>query len=1447
MIPKNYPTARAAERLRRLAAAAVVAFAGVVAAMAYTPTSGDLIVIKSKLTGGAVTNRGDGRDNARLFVDDFQADNNEQVWKLFQPEAYGSSLSYQFLNAATGSAIDLALKEGTGPLQWKSDPYNQNQIIEFVPDAEVPDAYNLRSFDGAKYLSVSASGQLTLASSVSSDAERFTMDKVGNVPVADKHYMVRNEGSGKYISNKGNGTNDAPLYVDTRKDNSWEQVWKLVQPDRVAGSLKFQFYNDNYAKAIDLALKGTRTPLQWTMKDGWANDLYNQLLELVPVSGKADTYQLRAQDEKGTYYFLSANSAGKLTLVASGNGAATHFTFEGVTAPVVVRNDWENETFFEQNKEPGHATFMPYANTAALRADKARYDRPWEDPAGAEMLTLNGTWKLNWVDSPEKRPGEAAFYADNADVSAWDEIPVPSCLEMHGYGDPIYVNVEYPFDDAPPRIQMKSGLKNSVASYRRGFTLPEGWDGKRVFLHFDGIYSAAYVWINGKYVGYTQGANNVAEFDVTEAVRQGDNNVSVQVIRWCDGSYLEDQDMWRMSGIHRDVYLYATPRTFIADHRITAEVAGFKNSTVEPVGYAKPKVEVTVCNRDKAATTKQVTVTLLSPEGKEIEAKTLTAAFAQGDSLKTLAFELAQIADAKLWSSETPVLYTFEISQAGDGGEEQAFSTKYGFCKVDISAGHLKINNRRVYLKGANTQDTHPLYGRSIDVPMMIKDITMMKQANMNAIRTSHYPRQAKMMAMFDYYGLYCMDEADMESHKNWADGNSIMKSPTWKAAIVDREVRNVLRDRNHPCVVMWSLGNESGSGPNIDAAYEATRALDARPIHYEGSTRDRASGTDIFSTMYPYVNNVEWDCQNAGKPYVMCEYAHAMGNSVGNLREYWDAIIDSPYGSGGFVWDWVDQSIYPADAIKSGQLVKNGFPNYITGYDRPGPHQGNFCNNGLINADRSWSAELTAVKDIYQYIGAGELSGKRITFTNNYPFTNTGDFSLEWAVLENGIEVESGKRDMPAIMPGGKTLSIEIPYKTKPTAGKEYLLNLTVKTKEASSWAEAGHMVASYQKEIQKGAQTLAQVEAEGSVEIASQSGTRYVVKAGKSELTFTQAGLFSWKHDGKDIIKSATGNGPEYYDYRYVENEEPYGGAENYDKGNGVGTKKVAGKLAADKKSFTFSVEADGSKAPYVFNYTVYADGTVDLDAKYSPAVKNLRRLGLGMVFAEGLEYVDYYARGPWCNYVDRKDGSHLGLYHSTVTDLYEPFARPQSTGNHEDLRYLQLLGSDGNGVKVEAEGQVAFSLLHYDDIQLKAAKHEWELTPSKSVYAHFDYMQKGLGNGSCGPGTLDKYMIPSTGTYGYKLRFTPLSGVETSVKTAKTATAELRVSHDTANVYVRGQLPAQSVVSIYSAGGMKVAEAKASKECSEITMPAPGVRGIYIVEAVTPKGKEMHKIQL
>ena len=733
----------------------------------------------------------------------------------------------------------------------------------------------------------------------------------------------------------------------------------------------------------------------------------------------------------------------------------------------------EDETMFAENKETGHATYTPYVSEAEMTADKEFYATPWVYTKSKSVEFLNGDWYFNFVSQPSERPLD--FYKEDYDVRSWTTIPVPSNWEMHGYDRPIYCNVEYPHSNTPPYIDARKRFNddgknygiNPVGSYVRFFDLPENWNGKRTFIQFGGIYSAAFVYLNGEYVGYTQGANNVAEFDITKFVREKDNKLAVQVFRWSDGSYLECQDMFRMSGIFRDVFIYSTPLVSVRDHYITSELtpeSDYKDG--------KMKVELTLDNRDGMTGDKDIVVRLSDPDGKTVAEETLSVSFTgkkRTDKLN-VSFNLKNLLP---WTAETPNLYTVSVIQRNGGKDEMAFSTKYGFRDIEIRGSLVYINGKRVFFKVVNRHDTHPLYGRAVTTESMLEDVLLMKRNNINTIRTSHYPNAAKMYAMFDYYGLYTMDEADLEDHAN----QSISGVPSWIPAFVDRIDRMVLRDRNHPSVIFWSLGNECGGGNNFEACYDAAKRLDSRPVHHESTRDGKEYGgnrfSDMYSKMYPGMDWMDKYVNSFDKPMFICEYAHAMGNAIGNLKEYWESIESSNSTIGGAIWDWVDQAIYEPIEILDGTYEGR----LHTGYDFPGPHQGNFCSNGIIPATRHESPKLKEVKAVYQYVKFA-LEGKNVkkntvsvNVNNTYDFITLNGYELFWETVENGNTVGRDSMLLPAIAPDkSQDFALKVSGTNLRKAeknGSEVMLNLYVRNTKPTEWSSAGHVVAQKQFEL--------------------------------------------------------------------------------------------------------------------------------------------------------------------------------------------------------------------------------------------------------------------------------------------------------------------------------------------------------------------------------------------
>lgn len=1086
---------------------------------------------------------------------------------------------------------------------------------------------------------------------------------------------------------------------------------------------------------------------------------------------------------------VARKSAPRAQQTASGpNRTMPLKTVPKVSAEAPFDESWvENEKVFEHWKQKAHATFIPYSSTAMMQKDDC-YKYPWLEPKHADVLSLNGDWKFHYTaDRSKGRPGKDDFYADNADVSGWDNIRVPLNWEMAGYDVPVYNNVGYPFHNNPPFIKAFDDNfdKNPVGSYRRNFTLPENWkDGRRVFIHFDGACSAIVVWVNGQYAGYSQGANTDAEFDVTNYVRKGENNVSVRVYRWSDGSYLEGQDMWHLAGIHRDVYLVSTPRTFVFDHYITSSLDAASKYTEGSLDVA-----LTVNNALCDKVTKNLEVELLDANNKLVASQNVQAVMTAKDSHKTFNVKMEGLKGLTPWSSENPYLYTVVVRQKQGDKEEMVFSTKYGFRSVEQRGNLIYVNGERVFFKGVNTQDIHPLLGHAIDTETMLKDVMLMKQANVNTVRTSHYPRQPRMYAMFDYYGLYCMDEADVECHNN----QSLSDTPSWENAYVDRTERMVLRDRNHPSVVFWSLGNESGGGQNFQATYDCVkRLLPGRDnfVHYEGYNHGEKY-SDFGSDMYPKVEKVIKQSSGLhGKPYFICEYAHAMGQAVGNLQEYWDVIEKSTGIVGGCIWDWVDQGIYDTRRIKENKPLidsKTGLHYYTSGYDYTRMNrgdngfQGDFMSNGIITPGREWTAKLEEVKYVYRDADFVGFKNHKLTLKNKSAFTDLADaYTLTYRILADGNEVEKGTAAVPSCKPGA-TCEVDIPYTTAVNADKEYVVELSLNLKNNASWAKKGYSMVATQFKLGADA-AVASVPVADPTFVEQPHGTLPVIGKLKGKLkiegrkvvgknfaiSFAENGIIAdWTFNGKQIVMPEAG--PDFNGFRRIANDNislgaTGGVAENENKEEGAisGQKHLVKAPTKQGKNVVVETTVGNGKDTHAIVYTIYPNGVVDMKVTFENSSVDTRRVGITMQFAPGMENVEYYAKGPWSNYIDRQRSQMLGRYTTTVDGMFEEQSAPQTMGDRQGLRNLKLSGN-GTSLDITVEGMLAFSLSHVDDQQFNydvfyGGKHPYDLTRSPQVFAHFDSWQRGIGNHSCGGDScLPQYQVP-TGKHVVTMRFAP-----------------------------------------------------------------------------------------
>lgn len=1043
--------------------------------------------------------------------------------------------------------------------------------------------------------------------------------------------------------------------------------------------------------------------------------------------------------------------------------AATWVSASAITA-IQPEDWWENQAVFAVNKEKARATHVPYSSTSELRADSRFYAHPWEESSSNLHKKLNGNWKFFFVEKPSDRPKD--FYKQGYDSSAWDIIPVPSCWEMQGYDTPMYVNVNHPFDTSEcPKILKRWDNKgeyaeNPVGSYLTEFTVPSNWGDKQLFLNFEGIYSAAYVWVNGNFVGYTQAANTNHEFDVTSFCHEGSNSLAVQVIKWSDGSYLEGQDMFRWGGIFRDVTLTAVPKTFVRDYYIT-----WSTSAASNYDSGTLSVNLEIENRGVTASNVIAEVTLLDKDGKvvaELPSKSVDHLVTNESKTVTTTVNLSKV---NLWSCENPYLYTVLISLKDVSGKEtEAFSTKYGFRCIEQKDRFVYINGQKVFFKGVNRQDTHPLTGRTMDMESLLKDVKLLKQYNINTVRTSHCPHQPKMMAMYDHFGIYVMDEADLETHAiDW----KLVDDPTWKAAYVDRQERMVLRDRNHPSVIFWSLGNESRNGSNFYACREAIRALDPRMVHYEGQQADGFPNSDFTSKMYPYENDVvrmdNWDDQ---RPHFICEYAHSMGQSLGNFVDYWSYFENSKRTIGGCIWDWADQAIYHPKEIKNGTYKKG---RWYTGYDFPGPHQGNFMSNGVVDPERNISQKLIEVKKVHQWIVVKGYNSKtnRITVENKYNFLNLSEFDLHWSLSRDGVEIQSATVPMENVAPGATGIIVPEFKEIDSEDAAEYLLTLEFCTKKASDWAEAAHVVASEQITIK---------ERSGLPEFNLSELEQNLVTTGNGPVTISGKG-FSYTIDGNGSLISIKVNGIEmihngkglaFDDVRWIENDSPYtGNAPKSYAPHSVPVRNLLcnftdGDASGAKAVKIISVNEKPGTVKVVTTYVIYSNGVIDVKNAYTAYTGNLNRLGMSMNLIPGLENVEYFARGPWSNYVDRKTGSFASVYRTTVTDMAEHFVKPQSSGNREELRYVKFTSQKDPdfGLLIETEGSTSFSALHFTEEDLGTALHDFELSPRDEIVVHLDRFQQGIGNGSCGSTIWARYQTPVNQELKHTLRITPLA---------------------------------------------------------------------------------------
>jgi len=997
-----------------------------------------------------------------------------------------------------------------------------------------------------------------------------------------------------------------------------------------------------------------------------------------------------------------------------------------------------------QNKLAPHAYSTSYPDAAsALQGNRA---------ASPLYVSLNGAWKFHWSPTPADRPVD--FYKSNYDVSTWDNIPVPSNWEVEGYGIPIYVNIRYPWGTGnPPFIPHDY---NPVGSYRHTFTVPSAWRDQPVILHFDGVQSAFYLWVNGQKVGYSEGSRTPAEFDITKYLQDGDNVLAVEVYRWSDGSYLEDQDMWRLSGIFRDVYLFSPHQATMWDFWVHTPLdAQYRNSDFS--------VEVTVRNfNGNQGFSGSVQAELLDAEGQQVFQPLTQQVSVSGNAEQSVSFQ-QQVNNPKKWSAETPNLYTLLLTLRNASGEVvEVIPRKIGFRTSEIKNGHLLVNGKYILIKGVDRHEHSPDHGHHVSRALMIKDITLMKQHNINAVRTSHYPNTPEWYDLCDEYGIYLVDEANIESHgMGYNPNRTLGNKPEWKKAHMDRTRSMVERDKNHASVIIWSLGNEAGDGSNFEATSAWIHQRDpSRPVQYERA--GLKPHTDLYVPMYASVEHITKYAEgNPDRPLILCEYAHAMGNSTGNLFEYWDAFKKYPALQGGFIWDWVDQGLR-AKAPDGEEYFAYGGD-----YGPPEtPSDDNFCMNGLVSADRTPHPGLAEVKYQYRNIEAtpANLKSGTVTVKNDYVFRDLDFVQLFWQVKADDQVVQSGTMPVPAIAPG-ESQTVSIPYNL-PSAepGKEYWLNLSFRLAERTLWAEPGFEVSyeQFKLPVEKAvpalsARKMPPVEVEDTGYNTTVTGDHFVFVFDRTEGT-----IESFKYQGTELVR--TGPSPNFW-------RAPT----DNDRGNNAperlaiwqwasGQLRVRNTAVKQLNSKTVQITVDGVipavKSSYQETYTVYGSGDVVVAVDFKPGsdeLPEMQRFGMQMTMPPGFEQFTWYGNGPQSTYWDRKKGARVGLYTGTVDQQFVDYSEPQENGNKTDVRWVALTNKKGVGLLAVGMPYLSASAWHYTLHDLDVAKHSYELPYRKYITLNLDYKQTGVaGDNSWGARPHKQFTLwPQEYSYSYRLR--------------------------------------------------------------------------------------------
>ena len=985
-----------------------------------------------------------------------------------------------------------------------------------------------------------------------------------------------------------------------------------------------------------------------------------------------------------------------------------------------VVQEWENPHVFSINTEKPHATYVPFPDQeGALH---------FEGRSSPLYRSLNGTWKFKWVPKPADCPVE--FWKDGFDVSGWDDIAVPSNWEFQGYGVPIYVNIPYEWPEPwnPPLVPHDN---NPVGSYIRAFTIPREWAGKEVFLHFDGVKSACYVWVNAQFVGYSEDSRTPAEWNITKYLKEsGDNSVALKVYRWCDGSYLECQDMWRISGIERDVYLYAAPKVRVRDFQVLADL----DST-----YANGKLAVSVelVSHLHNPQLRPCSVTMqLWDHGSLLLTDEREVDFG-GKDTAVVSFERL-VSNPATWTAETPNRYFVLLHLKGADSTADEFVGCYtGFRKVEIKHGQLLVNGVAIRIKGVNRHEHDGFTAHVLSDSIMFEDIQLLKQNNFNAVRTCHYPDDPRWYDLCDRYGIFLIDEANIESHGMGYGEKSLAKNPDFREMHLDRTIRMVERDKNHPSVIVWSLGNEAGNGPNFEATYSWIKHRDSsRPVQYERA--EEAWNTDIVCPMYSWDYLEAYGSQIHERPLIMCEYAHSMGNSDGNLQDYWDIIEKYPQLQGGLIWDWVDQGF--ARTTSTGERYW-GFGGDWGPPDTPSDQ--NFNCNGLVLPDRTPHPALTEVKKVYQYVKVKPvpLSSNKFEVINKHDFTDLIGYTINWEIVGDGKGIADGRIERPDIPPHTSRV-FELNFPTiRPKPGAEYFINFTTVTNEARPAVPKGHVVATDQYQLPitidvspTKVSSLPKLKVIEGADTLTIDGTMFTVGFNRKS-----GQLISYIFRGEHLIEQ----GPEMNFWR-APTDNDFGNDMPKISGSWrkAGEHRTLESFAANRLSnaairVTTDFNLPDIRSHCRLVYTILGSGDVIVESNFKTnetKLPEMPRFGVTMTLPKEFERMKFYGRGPQENYCDRNTAADVGVYASTVGEQFFPYVSPQETGNKTDVRWVAFTNDGGVGLMAVGMPSLSFSALHHsvEDLtqEIRGSRHPVDLPKREDVYLNLDLKQRGVG---------------------------------------------------------------------------------------------------------------------